>query len=119
MTASLVGPLRNCPDVVMFRGGPRYPHFYGPTGHVLYRVPKNTLDPRYVECVDHHVACDCREAEMAEYRHEASYDRKETENAFASVLFGHPTYGLDDLSQCQCTGCQIARRAHIPTWRFR
>lgn len=35
----------------------------GATG---YDIPKNTLDPRYAACTDHHVACDCREAEHAE-----------------------------------------------------
>ncbi|WP_157904258.1 hypothetical protein, partial [Parafrankia soli] len=35
-----------------------------------YDVPKNTLDPRYAACADHHVACDCREAEFSELRAE-------------------------------------------------
>lgn len=35
-------------------------------GAIGYDIPQGTLDPRYAVCVDHHLACDCREAEQAE-----------------------------------------------------
>ena len=31
-----------------------------------YRPPINTLDQRYAACTDHHVGCDCREADLRE-----------------------------------------------------
>jgi hypothetical protein len=31
-----------------------------------YKPPINTVDPRYRACTDHHVGCDCREADLRE-----------------------------------------------------
>ena len=33
-------------------------------------LPRNPVDPRYVACVQHRTACDCREARLAEDRSE-------------------------------------------------
>ena len=49
---TLVGPL----PAVRFHDGTR----------LAYTPPRDTCDPRYVACTEHHVACDCREAEFAE-----------------------------------------------------
>lgn len=84
---------------------------------VAYTPPANTLDPRYAACTDHHVACDCREAERAEETQEWRLQRAETQAAFDKFLAGHPTYQYDDrgrpLPGCACTGCRIARAAYI------
>lgn len=86
---------------------------FGEGGMVAYEPPANTLDPRYDACTDHHVACDCREAEHAEYRSESHADRQALVEAAARILAGHPTWADDDASSCQCTGCQLARAAHV------
>ena len=41
---------------VRFHDGTRQP----------YDIPRDTLDPRFRLCSDHHPACDCREAETSE-----------------------------------------------------
>jgi hypothetical protein len=88
---------------------------------VNYTPPSDTCDPRWDACHDHHVACDCREAEMSEDRHEWAYERKEIREAVDTILAGHPTYthgapnpytGEVD-PPCQCTGCQLARAIHV------
>jgi hypothetical protein len=118
----LVGP------VVWFRGD-REP------GETRARVPvvvdqappADTRDPRYLTCVDHHLACDCREAELAEDIHEWRASFRQAQAVAGEVCAGHPTwpeyYTLDfsrgraDYVQsedcCQCTGCQIIRKAHL------
>ena len=98
-------------------------HFgaFGRSGSVVYAPPTDTCDPRYEACVDHHVACDCREAEMSEDRHEWAYGRKEIREAVDTILAGHPTniYGAPNPytgetdPPCQCTGCQLARAIHV------
>ncbi len=84
---------------------------------VVYTPPRNTLDPRYEECTDHRVACDCREAEFAEERAEYRFEREAMQAAFDEHLAGHPTRLWDDkgndLPGCQCTGCRIARAVEI------
>ncbi len=106
MSTEIVGPLQT----VTFRGGPD-------KGRVVYTPPKDTLDPRYEVCTDHRVACDCREAEFAEERAEARAEWQALREAFDQHLAGHPTRLWDDKgdeqSACQCTGCRIARAAHI------
>lgn len=110
MTTELVGPVRT----VRFGWRPGSPE-------VNYTPPGNTCDPRYDACTDHHVACDCREAEWSEQTHESAGEAKHTQAVFDRVLAGHPTRiygspnkytGETDLP-CQCTGCQIARECSI------
>ena len=86
---------------------------WGEGGMVQYTPPRNTIDPRYDACTDHHVACDCREAEFAEYRAEAQADHQLIQAAFDRLLAGHPTRTYDDSPPCQCSGCQIARACSI------
>ncbi len=118
MSAEIVGPL----PTVTFRGGPREKDS-GVRGRnarapkVVYTPPKNTLDPRYEACTEHRVACDCREAEFAEERDESRAEWQALREAFEEHLAGHPTWLYDaegdERLSCQCTGCRIARAAHI------
>ena len=115
-STELVGPL----PTIRFYGGPR------PVGGLLsgnkhrnypavaYVPPKNTLDPRYAACTDHHVACDCREAEFAEDRQEARYEWDRVRKAFDRALASHLTWSHTlDGPQCECTACQLARELGI------
>jgi hypothetical protein len=113
-STEVVGPL----PVVYFNGGPHafdQPREVRPK--VAYQPPRDTLDPRYATCTDHHVACDCREAEWAEERREAAFAAQERREAFNEILAGHPTWQWSDdgneLTGCMCTGCRIARACHI------
>ena len=81
---------------VQFRDGTR----------VHYATPFNTLDPRYTTCTQHRVACDCREAELAEDRAELNAGLRELRQVFRRVLAGHP-------EDCMCTGCQIFRESRL------
>lgn len=87
---------RTTEGYVQFRDGTR----------VAYDVPDNTLDPRYPACVEHRVACDCREAEQREDLAEFNAELKAIKAAMAGILAGHP-------EGCMCTGCQIARTTHL------
>ncbi|MGI5162767.1 hypothetical protein ACQEU3_47175 [Spirillospora sp. CA-253888] len=77
-------------------------------------LPDNTLDPRYSQCTEHHLACMCREALLAEDASEFRSERDMTQRVFNTVLQGHNTFALDGdtFTQCQCTGCEIARQTH-------
>jgi hypothetical protein len=82
-------------------------------------MPRDTMDPRYPKCTAHHLACDCREAEMAENINEYRLMLREWQDAADAILAGHPTrvWAEDGTRtvECQCTGCQIARLAwHTP-----
>jgi hypothetical protein len=81
---------------VQFRDGTR----------VHYATPINTLDPRYIACTQHRVACDCREAELAEDRADLNAELKELRKVFRRVLAGHP-------EDCMCTGCQVFRESRL------
>lgn len=84
-------------------------------GHVRFRddseqpyvQPKNTLDERYAACTEHHVACDCREAELAEDIHEYRSEYLAFRDALKTVLVGHAS------CCCRCTGCEIARAMNL------
>ena len=111
-STELVGPL----PVIRFYGGP--PQSWENKGRsrpaVAYVPPKNTLDPRYTACIDHHVACDCREAEFAEYRQEARAEWEQVRQAFDRALTGHLTWSPTlDGPQCECTACRLARELGI------
>lgn len=112
--------------VVLFRGERR-------PGHLTPRVPvavdhappTDTRDPRYAACTDHHTACDCREAELGEEVHEWRANFTQAQAAAREICEGHPTWpdyydhiaGSPDYvpseACCQCTGCQIIRKAHL------
>lgn len=124
-STELVGPLKV--GKVSFTGGPSQ-FWHDDQGHLriisshataIYDVPVDTRDPRYAACTDHHIACDCREAELAEQISELRGEYSLLRNAIDTVLAGHPTtadgedrYG-QPIKPCQCTGCQIARAIYI------
>lgn len=115
--------------VVFFRGERR-------PGHSTLRAavpvdrppPTDTRDPRYLTCADHHLACDCREAERGEEIHEWRANFTHAQTAAQEICAGHPTWpdyyieerrGVFEVTYaavsdcCQCTGCQIIRKAHL------
>jgi hypothetical protein len=108
VSADLVGPLSR----VWFADSWQRPHRY-------YDLPKSTLDLRYKACADHHPACDCREADIAESfaEHKAEFD--ELYNAVLAAIKGHQTYAFtpggsrDEFTECKCGACGIARAARV------
>lgn len=117
MTTEVV-PVRQ--PVVTFSGGP---HRFeadsvgAPRYKVAYDVPKNTCDPRYSACTEHHVACDCREAELAEQLGEYRAEWGALRSAFRRALVGHQVHapgwwrGPEEQFEglCLCPGCLIVR----------
>lgn len=103
MSTALVGPLRR----IHFRDGTR----------MVADPPRNTMDARWQACTDHHLACDCREAELAEEIAEQHAVRGEVEKAAQRVLAGHriDAWSADGsrFAGCECTGCRLAREAHL------
>jgi hypothetical protein len=85
------------------RGQRGYVLFHDDT-RVDYDPPRNTMDPRYVACTKHQVACDCREAEYNEEIDELRSEYFAFRKAIGEALIGHVP------ETCACTGCQIARR---------
>lgn len=102
-------------------------------GTRLTMGPQNTCDPRYPLCTQHHIGCDCYEARRNENANEYRLMFRDVEDAAREVLAGHRTYPesyrvthaywigdrltreveYDEGSCCSCTGCQIARKAHL------
>lgn len=87
-------------------------------------LPRNTLDIRYTACGNHHLACACREAVLAEDITEYRLMFRQLEQAILAAIKGHPTYAYtgsiadawsarDEFGQCKCPACEIARAAHI------
>ncbi|GAB3209743.1 hypothetical protein GCM10027294_25370 [Marinactinospora endophytica] len=87
-------------------------HFRDGTS-VDYTPPADTLDPRYGECVNHHPACDCREAAVAEERSECAAAWSTLRQAVDVALAGHAVRTFGRGPECQCAGCQIARAVHV------
>lgn len=130
---ALVGPL----PTIRFQSGARAERH-------AYAVPRDTMDPRYIRCADHHPACDCREAELSEQLGEYRSGQTAMRHAAARLLVGHRLhdYGDDVRGKfprgqgrqeigaemwwryisgdgplaCQCTGCQIVRAGHVQVW---
>ncbi|WP_067891302.1 hypothetical protein [Nocardia vaccinii] len=103
----LVGP------VVYFRSQPVA---------VTSSPPRDTADPRYDRCTDHHLACDCREAEQNEQLAESRMDRFYLRDQLEVVIVDHPTevYINGDLRPdmcCQCEGCKLARSLSLVPFR--
>lgn len=99
--------------VVTFWNGINKP----PVELVLDRpLPTSTLDPRFATCTDHRVACDCREAVLAEDVAELRGDRDLLLRTLHEELAGHATRAYtsegarDEQAECKCTGCRIVRR---------
>lgn len=111
MTAELVGPL---PTITFYGAGRRVRQGYD--------VPRNTCDLRARLCTDHHPACDCREAELAEQLSEHRAEWRElqaiTRSALANHQIDYPRSVRGELDQlrfgplCLCTGCVIVRESH-------
>lgn len=112
MTAEPVGPLRR----VWFNDGYTNPRYYD--------LPKNTLDLRYTACADHHPACDCREAMIAESYAEHKAEHDELYKAILDAIKGHQTYASvdgyrDEFGMCKCAACGIARKCRVGYWEFK
>jgi hypothetical protein len=92
-------------------------------------TPRNTLDPRYVLCHgQHRTGCDCYEAERNEELNEYRSMWQQARDAAREICVGHPTwpdYYVEERNSvfevtyapvsdcCQCTGCQIIRKAYL------
>ncbi|WFN94140.1 hypothetical protein [Gordonia sihwensis] len=89
--------------------------------------PRDTVDgDRWAQCTDHHLACDCREAELGEQLRELRSELDLIKHRLTAATEGHPTfveerYGSQrrrDL-ECQCTGCSVTRAlAHTAAVRL-
>lgn len=114
-------------SVVFFRGD--RPSQRVPVS-VTQAPPTDTGDPRWRACTHHHLACDCREAEMGEEIHEWRGNFTQAQAVAREICNGHPTWpdyydqshplgplgGAEYVPSeacCQCTGCQIIRKAHL------
>lgn len=122
MTTTALVPFRQR-GVVTFSGGPYTYHASmagAPRFQVAYDVPKNTCDPRYAQCSSHHVACDCREAELSEQLNEHRYEWDAVRDAARRALAGHQVdypFGVREGEEyryplCLCSGCVIHRATH-------
>jgi hypothetical protein len=120
----LVGPL----PTILFQYGER-------AVRIAYEVPRDTMDPRYALCTEHHPACDCREAELAEQLGEYRAEQTAARRAAARLLAGHRLKDWQDDDKrsraeigdelwwryahgdgplaCQCTGCKLARASDL------
>lgn len=112
MSAELVGPL----PTITFQAG-----YMQPRIKQAYDVPRDTCDPRYSACTDHHPACDCREAEHAEEMAEHRGEWKRLRETAARAMSGHQVkypFGLSrgqraTFPLCLCTGCVIHREVDL------
>lgn len=89
-----------------------------PGPEIRYRPPRDTLDPRYSACVRHHVACDCREAELAERiaeLHSLLDEDRQHQDALAAIAQLHRRASYFG-------GPPICEECHhgwpCPTWRL-
>jgi len=111
--SAVVGALRR----VWFNDGMTNPRYYD--------LPKSTLDPRYETCADHHPACDCREATIAENHDELLSENRAMYRAIREAVKGHMTYAADaygmpdEFAMCKCAACGIARKAHVGYWEWK
>jgi len=104
--------------------GPLRPVRYADGRTEWHDLPRSTLDIRYAACTSHHLACNCREAMLAEDIAEYRAMWRELEQAILGAIKGHQTYaftgtddsgwsGEDEFAQCKCQACVIARSAHV------
>ncbi len=102
-SADLVGPMMR---------------FRGQQVAVTSAPPRDTTDPRYDRCTDHHLACDCREAELNEQLAEQRIDWFQLRDQLGAALVDHPTVVTINGQErrdlyCQCTGCVFARAVNL------
>ncbi len=95
--------------------------FRGQAVAVTSSPPRDTTDPRWRQCTEHRLACDCREAELNEELSELRAERREIADVLAQAIHGHPTFVYVGGSfayqgqrrrdlECRCLGCVLARR---------
>ncbi|MEV5211397.1 hypothetical protein AB0K35_28375 [Micromonospora sp. NPDC053740] len=77
-----------------------------------YNPPFMTVDPRYANCSDHHVGCDCREAHLREDILEFKIEEQIWRLAAEDIVGNHPQ------DTCMCTGCQIIRHRNVISKRL-
>lgn len=86
----------------------------GATGYV---VPKDTRDPRWAACADHHVACDCREAQLAELvaelRDELKRQKADYDEGIAELLSEVRMYRRTFENFWHAAPYEVTRRARI------
>lgn len=133
MSAELVGPLQPVGYAWPWPWkGPRVVHHVPP-------LPRDTRDPRWMACLDHRTACDCREAEHAEQLNEYAARFDSLTRAAQAELAGHllrdyswwdepghrPEPGTPDWQamcrgdgprSCQCAGCRLIRASDESLW---
>ncbi|MGW8538774.1 hypothetical protein ACWGK5_32135 [Rhodococcus qingshengii] len=87
--------------------------------------PRDTHDPRWNNCTDHHLACDCREAEQNEMLNELRSEWKILRDAMDVMIAGHATK-VDQYDQqprpdleCQCQLCDFARKTGLVPFKNR
>lgn len=90
---------------------------------IAYQPPRDTVDDdRWSNCHEHRVACDCREAELAEQIAELRSELETARRVARRILTGHATHAYEDSPTtgdgsrpvgCMCTGCRIARGAYL------
>lgn len=92
-------------------------HFRNQAIPVDRTPPRNTVDGnRWSACTEHHLACDCREAELNEQIQELRSEYRELAAALRSAIVDHPTFvetraGVRQRDlECRCDGCIVARR---------
>lgn len=92
-------------------------HFRHEAVPVERTPPRNTVDgDRWAQCTDHHLACDCREAELNEQIQELRGELRLIQNRLAAATEGHPTFVEERYShqrrrdlECRCIACHVAR----------
>lgn len=79
--------------------------------------PRDTVDGnRWASCTSHHLACDCREAELNEQINELRAERNLVRNALLAATADHPTFVETRAGQrrrdleCRCDGCVAIRQ---------
>ncbi len=77
-----------------------------------YKPPFMTVDPRWAACTDHHVGCDCREADLREDILEYKIEERIWRDAAEEIVGEH------EQKTCMCTGCQIIRHRRVVSKRL-
>ncbi len=72
---------------------------------IRYAPPRDTCDPRYAACRTHRVACDCREAHMAEARSELLAYARENRRLEEAVDAALALHGRGEFDRCSAPGC--------------
>lgn len=117
MTGSELGVLRQ----VSYSGGPQRGRVKEPGD-----PPRNTSDIRHQLCTHHHLACDCREAELGEQISELRSDASDSARAIdglKAIAFLHgpssATYRSDLCQVCYSPWpcpTRVLIEAHLPGW---